>query len=79
MNSSDINPRKMLLLQEFQKMAKTTPQNDMLPLALAITKKAQEMGISFTKEEMQTIISSMKPNMSAQESSQADMIMNMLK
>lgn len=79
MNSSDINPRKMALLQEFQRMAKTTPPSDMLPLALAITRKAQDMGISFTKEEMQTIINSMRPNMSAKESSQIDMIMNMIK
>ncbi len=79
MNSSDINPRKMALLQEFQRMAKTTPASDMLPLALAITRKAQDMGISFTKDEMQTIINSMRPNMSAKESSQIDMIMNMIK
>ncbi len=76
--NNNVDPRKMALLQEFQKMAKNTPQSDLLPLVLAISKKAQSLGMSFSPDEMQTIIGSMKKDMSPSESSQVDMVMNMM-
>lgn len=78
-NNSSINPKKMAIINEFKKMAKNQSQENMLPLVLALTKKANSMGVNFTKDEMMIIINSMRPNMSQQESSNIDMILNMMK
>lgn len=79
MNNSGISPKKMALINEFQKMAKNKPQSELLPLVLALSNKSRSMGLNFTKDEMMMIVNSMRPNMSEQESSQIDMIMNMMK
>lgn len=77
-NNAKIDSKKMALINEFKKMSKNRPQSELLPLVLALTKKAQSMNMSFSKEEMMLIVNSMKPNMSPQESSQIDMILNMM-
>ena len=76
MNS--IDPRKMRLIDEFIRMSKGKSPDDLLPLVLAISNKAKSLGITFTKDEIQQIVGSFKNNISPQEASQIDMIMNML-
>lgn len=78
MQNQNIDPRKMALINEFEKMASGKKANEMLPLVLAISKKAKSLGIQFTKDEMNIIINNMKAGMSDEEKSRVDMMINMM-
>lgn len=78
MDKLNIDPKKMALINEFQKISKGKSSDDLLPLVLAISKKAKSMGLTFSKEEMQMIVNAMKQDMSPQEASQVDMVMSMM-
>lgn len=78
MDNLHIDPKKMALITEFQKISKGKSQEDLLPLVLAISKKAKSLGLTFSREEMQLIVDTMKQDMSPQEASQVDMVMNMM-
>ena len=64
---SDLDFRKQLIINEFKTMAKGKSLNEMLPLVLAISQKAKQAGITFTKDDMLLIIDQIKDQLSPQE------------
>lgn len=77
-NVPNIDPKKMAIIREFQNMSRGKKSEDMLPLILALSKKSNSMGLKFTNDEMQMIISSFKEDMSGPEKKQFETMMNMM-
>ena len=63
----ELDFRKQLLINEFKSMSKGKNKDEILPLMLAISSKAKQAGISFTKEDMLLIIDQVKDELSEQE------------
>lgn len=57
---SELDFRKQLLLNEFKTLAKGKRMEELMPLVFAISKKADQAGISFTKEDCELIFEEMK-------------------
>ena len=74
---NNLDKRKAKLLEDFTKMAEGKTTDELLPLILAISKKAKSEGISFTKEETSLLFENMKKNMSPEEQQKADMLLKM--
>ena len=64
---SELDFRKQLLINEFKSMSKGKNKDEILPLMLAISSKAKQAVISFTKEDMLLIIDQVKDDLSEQE------------
>lgn len=64
---SELDFRKQLLITEFKNMSKGKSNKEILPLMLALSKKAKEAGISFTKEDINLVIEQVKDGLSEQE------------
>lgn len=64
---SDLDFRKKLLLNEFKNLSKGKSNDEMLPLIFAISSKAKQSGITFSKDDFDIIISQMKNEMSPEE------------
>lgn len=73
----DINPKKMAIINEFYKKSHGLTGEEMLPLFLATTKTARDLGISFTNEEITILIDIIKSGMNAKEASKIDTILNL--
>jgi len=74
---NNLDQRKAKLLEDFMKMAKGKTTDELLPLILAVSKKAKSEGISFSKEETSLLFENMKENMSPEEQKKADMLLKM--
>lgn len=59
-------------------MAKGKSLNEMLPLVLAISQKAKQAGITFTKDDMLLIIDQIKDQLSPQELQLLPQIMSLM-
>lgn len=77
-NIPNIDPRKMALINEFKKMSANKSSSEMLPLLLAITRKSQSMGLSFTNEETKLIIDAMMSEASPAQKQQINMMLNLM-
>lgn len=75
---SDLDFRKQLIINEFKTMAKGKSLNEMLPLVLAISQKAKQAGITFTKDDMILIIDQIKDQLSPQELQLLPQIMSLM-
>ncbi len=75
---SDLDFRKQLIINEFKTMAKGKSLNEMLPLVLAISQKAKQAGITFTKDDMLLIIDQIKDQLSPQELQLLPQIMSLM-
>ncbi len=64
---SDLDFRKQLIINEFKTMSKGKDLNEILPLVLAISQKAKQAGITFTKDDMLLIIDQIKDQLTPQE------------
>lgn len=64
---SELDARKQLLIEEFQKLSKGKKKDDILPLILAFSEKAKQSGIHFSNEDILTVLDSFKDNMTEQE------------
>lgn len=64
---SELDFKKKLLINEFKTMSKGKTNEEMLPLLLAMTNKAKQSGISFTKEDITMIIDQVKDGLSPRE------------
>lgn len=73
----DIDPKKLLIIDEFKKMAKGKSFDELLPLVMAVSQKSQKMGLSFSKDETVYLIDQLKESMSDKERSRVDMLLNM--
>ncbi len=77
-NIPNIDPKKMALINEFKKMATGKSSSEMLPLLLAISRKSQSMGLSFTNEETRLIIDSMMSEASPAQKQQINMMLSLM-
>lgn len=74
----NIDPKKLLLIEEFKKMAKGKNSDEILPLILAVSQKSRKMGLQFTKEETLYLIEQLKESLNENERSKIDMIVKMM-
>lgn len=74
----EIDPKKMTLINEFAQMAKGRSSEEILPLVMAVSQKAKQMGLSFTKEETVYIIDQLKENLSESDRSKLDMFVKLM-
>lgn len=77
-NIPNIDPKKMALINEFKKMVAGKSSSEMLPLLLAVSRKSQSMGLSFTAEETRLIIDSMMSEASPAQKQQINMMLNLM-
>ena len=53
---SELDFKKQLLINEFKTLSKGKSNDEILPLILALSRKAQQSGISFSKDDIYLII-----------------------
>ena len=74
----NIDEKKMKLIDEFMEMSKGRTSDEILPLILAISQKAKQMGLIFTKNETLILIENIKKDMSPKDRAKVDMITKMI-
>ena len=57
---SELDFKKKLLINEFKTLSKGKNNDEILPLILALSRKAQQSGISFSKDDIYLIIDQVK-------------------
>ena len=75
---ANLDPRKLMLINEFKNMANGKSSDEILPLVLAMSKKSNSMGLQFSNEEMNQIISTLTADLAPAEKKRIDMMMNMM-
>ena len=75
---NNLDPQKSKLLKDFAVMAEGKSSDELIPLLFAFMNKAKKDNIHFTTEEISELFESMKGNMTPDEISKAEMLMNML-
>ena len=74
----NLDPRKLMLINEFKNMANGKSSDEILPLVLAMSKKSNSLGLQFSNEEMNQIISTLTADLAPAEKKRIDMMMNMM-
>ena len=64
---SELNFKKQLLINEFKTLSKGKNNDEILPLILALSRKAQQSGISFSKDDIYLIIDQVKDGLTPKE------------
>lgn len=64
---SELDFKKQLLINEFKTLSKGKSNNEILPLILALSRKAQQSGISFSKDDIYLIIDQAKDGLTPKE------------
>jgi len=64
---SELNFKKQLLINEFKTLSKGKSNDEILPLILALSRKAQQSGISFSKDDIYLIIDQVKNGLTPKE------------
>lgn len=64
---SELDFKKQLLINEFKTMSKGKSNDEILPLVLALSQKANQAGISFTRDDLTLIIDQVKDGLSERE------------
>lgn len=64
---SELDFKKQLLINEFKTMSKGKSNDEILPLILALSQKANQAGISFTRDDLTLIINQVKDGLSERE------------
>lgn len=77
-NMSNIDPRKLALINEFKRLSEGKTNNEILPLLLAVSRKSQSMGLSFTNEETKMIIDALMSEASPEQKQQINMMLNLM-
>ena len=75
---ANLDPRKLMLINEFKNMASGKSSDEILPLVLAMSKKSNSMGLQFSNEEMHQIVNTLSADLSPAEKKRVDMMMNMM-
>lgn len=73
-----IDIQKMMLLQEMLGNTKGKTSNEMLPLLMAASKKANSKGLNFSKDEIKLIVNVLKKDMSPEEQAKTTKILSIL-
>lgn len=74
----EINTDKMELLHEFTEMARGKNSEELLPLFLAISQKAKQMNVTFTKDETIYLVNQLKEGLSPSEQQRVDLLINLI-
>lgn len=64
---SELDLKKQLLINQFTKMAQGKSDDEIFPLIMALSNKAKQSGITFTKEDLMLVIDNVKDNLSEQQ------------
>ena len=64
---SELDFKKQLLINEFKTLSKGKSNDEILPLILALSRKAQQSGISFSKDDIYLIINQVKDGLAPKE------------
>ena len=64
---SELDFKKQLLINEFKTLSKGKSNDESLPLILALSRKAQQSGISFSKDDIYLIIDQVKDGLTPKE------------
>ena len=64
---SELDFKKQLLINEFKTLSKGKSNDEILPLILALSRKAQQSGISFSKDDIYLIINQVKDDLTPKE------------
>ena len=64
---SELDFKKQLLINEFKTLSKGKNNDEILPLILALSRKAQQSGISFSKDDIYLIIDQVKDGLTPNE------------
>lgn len=64
---SELDFKKQLLINEFKTLSKGKSNDEILPLILALSRKAQQSGISFSKDDIYPIINQVKDGLTPKE------------
>jgi len=75
---ANLDPRKLMLINEFKNMANGKSSDEILPLVLAMSKKSNSMGLQFSNEEMHQIVDTLSADLAPAEKKRIDMMMNMM-
>jgi len=75
---TNLDPRKLMLINEFKNMANGKSSDEILPLVLAMSKKSNSMGLQFSNEEMHQIVNTLSADLAPAEKKRIDMMMNMM-
>jgi len=75
---ANLDPRKLMLINEFKNMASGKSSDEILPLVLAMSKKSNSMGLQFSNEEMHQIVNTLSADLAPAEKKRIDMMMNMM-
>lgn len=75
----NINPQKLLLLNQLLGQANSKSKEELIPFFIAASSKASSMGMSFNDEETDVIISALTANMSEQDKNRVETIRKLSK
>lgn len=64
---SELDFKKQLLINEFKTLSKGKSNDEILSLILALSRKAQQSGISFSKDDIYLIINQVKDGLTPKE------------
>lgn len=64
---SELDFKKQLLINEFKTLSKGKNNDEILPLILALSRKVQQSGISFSKDDIYLIIDQVKDGLTPKE------------
>ena len=64
---SELDFKKQLLINEFKTLSKGKSNDEILPLILALSRKAQQSGISLSKDDIYLIINQVKDGLTPKE------------
>ena len=64
---SELDFKKQLLINEFMTLSKGKNNDEILPLILALSNKARQSDINFTKDDVHLIIDQVKDGLSPKE------------
>ena len=73
-NLSDLNPKKLEIIEFVISSCQGKPLELILPDLMAAASRLSEQGLSFTNEEISMIIDGLKESMSPEEQQRIDMI-----
>ena len=75
---ANLDPRKLMLINEFKNMANGKSSDEILPLVLAMSKKSNSLGLQFSNDEMHQIVDTLSADLAPAEKKRIDMMMNMM-
>ena len=64
---SELDFKKQLLINEFKTLSKGKSNDEILPLILALSRKAQQSGISFSKDDIYLVSDQVKDGVTPKE------------